>query len=112
MTVRHASPSAEIGRSGSLIAGGCEVEGAVHRSVLFPDVRVSTGSRITRSVVLPGAIIGRNCRISDAIVESHCRVPDGSVIDASWRGGTGGNPGEPVVVTADDFTPELIYAYA
>jgi ADP-glucose pyrophosphorylase len=73
---------------------------------------VAASSRITRSVVLPGAVVGRNCRISDAIVENDCRVPDGTVIDASWRDAVGGSPDQPVMVTADDFAPELIYASA
>jgi glucose-1-phosphate adenylyltransferase len=112
LTLRYASSGAEIGRSRSLIANGCEVEGAVHRSVLFSGVRVSAGSQITGSVVLPGAVVGRNCRISEAVVESDCHVPDGTVIDASWRGGECGNSDQPVVVTAGDFAPELSYAYA
>ena len=85
---------------------------AVHQSVLFEGVRVSAGSRIARSVVLPGAVIGRNCRISDAIVGINCRVPDGTVIDAFRRGGVCGVHVDPIVVTSDDFAPELIDACA
>jgi glucose-1-phosphate adenylyltransferase len=112
ITVRHALPGAEIDRSRSLIARGCEVQGTVNRSVLCAHVRVAAGTRITRSVVLPGALVGRNCRISDAIVENDCHVPDGTVIDASWRGAVGGSPDQPVMVTADDFAPESIYVSA
>lgn len=110
LTLRHAYRSAADGPCRSLIPSSCDIDGSVNRSVLFPGVRVSSGSQIDRSVVLPGAHIGRDCKIADAIIETDCHVPDGSVIDASWRGGAPRNAGLPVIVTADDFLPEVIYA--
>ena len=66
------------------------IDGLVHRSVLISDVLVSAGSEIERSVVLPDAVIGHNCRTSNAIVESDCRVPDGT---SSVRLGAAGRRG-------------------
>ena len=96
----------------SLIADGCDISGTVHRSVLFSDVQVAPGASIESSVVLPGAAVGRNCRLNGVVVDSHCRIPDGVVIDARRQFGGGGNPQEPVVVTPEDFVPDLARSIA
>ncbi len=65
----------------SLIAPGCEIQGAlVRESVLYPHVHVGGRSVIERSVVLPGARIGADCRISNAIVCAGHHVPAGTVV--------------------------------
>ncbi|HZD52705.1 MAG TPA: sugar phosphate nucleotidyltransferase [Woeseiaceae bacterium] len=95
----------------SLVAEGCEVSGTVHRSVLFSGARVAQGAIVESSVVLPEAVVGRNCRLSGVIVDGHCRIPDGTVISAaSWRDGA--EHVEPVVLAAEDFVPERAYSYA
>src|SRR5690606_36546093 len=73
------------GRSGmalnSLISGGCIVSGAeIRDSILFSNVHVQQGSRLTRTLALPRASIGANCRISQAIIDEDCAIPDGCVI--------------------------------
>lgn len=72
----------ETGRRGeahnSLVASGCIVSGAnVRYSVLFSKVKVSEGSLIEDSVVLPDVGIGKNVRLRRTIVDKHCRLPDG-----------------------------------
>lgn len=86
----------------SVVAGNCEIRGAVRRSVLFPDVVIADGADIADSVILPGAVVGRNCRLRGAIVTSGCRVPDGMLIgnastafSSSYR--------EPILVTEDEL---------
>ena len=65
----------------SLLAGGCMVDRArVHRSVLFANVSVAAGSKLTNAVVLPDAVIGRHCSLSDIVIGAGARVPDGTVI--------------------------------
>ena len=65
----------------SMVSGGCIISGAtVKRSVVFSDVRVNSYSEVVDSVVLPEAIIGRNCRIKKAIIEKGCHVPEGTII--------------------------------
>jgi glucose-1-phosphate adenylyltransferase len=65
----------------SMVAGGCIISGAtVKHSMIFSDVRVNSYSLVKDSVILPEAVIGRNCRISKAIIEKGCHVPEGTVI--------------------------------
>ncbi len=65
----------------SMVAGGCIISGAsIERSVLFPNVLVSSHSRIEQCVVLPDVVIGRDCEIRRAIIDSNCHVPPGTQI--------------------------------
>jgi len=65
----------------SMVSGGCIISGAtVKHSLIFSDVRVNSYSEVIDSVILPEAIIGRNCRITKTIIEKGCHVPEGTVI--------------------------------
>ncbi|MCK4841201.1 MAG: glucose-1-phosphate adenylyltransferase [Methylococcales bacterium] len=65
----------------SMVSGGCIISGAtVKHSLVFSDVRVNSHSVVKDSVILPEAIIGRNCRITKAIIEKGCNIPEGTVI--------------------------------
>lgn len=65
----------------SLVSGGCIISGAsVHNSLLFSSVYVDENSVIESSVILPEAIIGKNCNISHAIIDRACKIPDGMQI--------------------------------
>jgi glucose-1-phosphate adenylyltransferase len=62
----------------SLVSGGCIVSGAVvRRSILFHGVRLSDGSLVEDSVVLPEVVIGRNVEVRRAIIDRGCVLPDG-----------------------------------
>ena len=65
----------------SLVSSGCIVSGAeVRRSVLFSNVRVENESVVEESVILPGAIVGPNCKLRKTIIEEGCRLPPGTMI--------------------------------
>ena len=64
----------------SMVSGGCIVSGAVHRSVLFSQVRVHSYSQVHWSVLLPGVQVGRHARITKAVIDRDCIVPDHLVI--------------------------------
>lgn len=65
----------------SMVAGGCIISGAtVRHSLLFSNVKVNSYSLVQDSVILPEAVIGRNCRITKAIVEKGCIIPEGMII--------------------------------
>jgi glucose-1-phosphate adenylyltransferase len=64
----------------SLVAGGCIVGGAVHRSVLFSSVRVHSNSAVDCSVLLPYVEVGRGARLSKVVVDRSCVIPPGMVI--------------------------------
>ncbi|MDG1733214.1 MAG: glucose-1-phosphate adenylyltransferase [Thalassotalea sp.] len=60
----------------STVSGGCIVSGAtVKESLLFSQVRVNSFSYIEKSVILPGAIIGRNTKIIKAIIDRSVQIP-------------------------------------
>jgi glucose-1-phosphate adenylyltransferase len=66
--------------SRSIVAGGCWIAGRIEESVLSTDTIVEDGSVVRRSVVLPDAKIGRNCRIANAIIGADCVIPEGTTI--------------------------------
>ncbi len=62
----------------STVAGGCIVSGSmVKQSLLFSHVRVNSFCYIEQSVVLPGAIIERNCKVHKAIIDRAVIIPEG-----------------------------------
>ncbi|TRX53851.1 glucose-1-phosphate adenylyltransferase [Thalassomonas sp. M1454] len=61
----------------STVSGGCIVSGAtVKESLLFSQVRVNSFSYIEKSVILPGAKIGRNTKIFKAIIDRSVSIPE------------------------------------
>lgn len=72
---QYIAPNATV--RGSLINEGCVVEGEVNRSVLFHGTRVGEGSFVEDSILMPGAIIGRDVKIIRAIVGEGAVVGDG-----------------------------------
>jgi len=86
--------AAEI--SDSLVYNGCEIEGKVERSILFPGVKVGPGATVKDSVIFFDTKIGAEVRldkvISDVnvIFEPGCRVgrrpgePDGGATVVGW----------------------------
>jgi glucose-1-phosphate adenylyltransferase len=68
----------------SLVSAGCNVSGTVYRSVLSTRASVGACSRVSESVLLPGAEVGARCTLHRVIVSSGCRIPDGTVLDAEY----------------------------
>jgi len=71
----------------SLVGAGCIVAGAeVRKSVVFNRARIETGSVIDESLLLPGVVVGRNCKIRKAVIDEGCVVPDGTEIGEGTNG--------------------------
>jgi len=65
----------------SMVSGGCVISGAkIKNSLLFSRVTVNSYSYVSESVVLPDAVIGRNCRIKNAIIDCGTEIPSGTEI--------------------------------
>ncbi|HNP37926.1 MAG TPA: hypothetical protein PKK10_18945, partial [Woeseiaceae bacterium] len=65
----------------SLLALGCGLDDAtLHRCVLSEGVTVAERCYLEHAVILPNAVIGRDCRLSNVIVETGAQVPDGTVV--------------------------------
>ncbi len=66
------------GMTNSIVAGACVIKDAViNHSVLFDDIHVSPGTKITDSVILPQVRIGKNCRLNKCIIDRNITIPDG-----------------------------------
>lgn len=75
---QYISPDAMVKES--LINEGCTIEGEIEHSVLFQGVSIGKGSIVKDSVVMPDAVIGKDCFIERAIVPFDVPIPDGTVI--------------------------------
>ncbi len=82
----------------SIVAGGCQVDGEVSDSVLFSNVTVEAGARISQAILLPGAYIEANTIIRGAILDKDVRVRRGMIIGVG-SGGMQGKLGKKVVYT-------------
>ena len=80
-------PDANI--SNSLICNGCTVYGSVKHSILGSGAVVGAGTVVEDSIVLPNAIIGRNCTVRNAIINEGVETEDNIGI---------GNPDEDTIV--------------
>ena len=65
----------------SLIGPGTTIIGAtVQRSVVSHNVRIEAGSRVEKSIIMPGVRIGRDTVISNTILDKNVTVTDGATI--------------------------------
>jgi glucose-1-phosphate adenylyltransferase len=64
----------------AMISDGCQVNGEVEHSILFPGTYVGKNSRIKDSIVMAGARIGQGVRIEKAIIGEDTIVGNGSII--------------------------------
>lgn len=75
---QYISPEARVAES--LVNEGCTIDGEIEKSVLFQGVSVERGSIVKHSVIMPDAVIGKNCVIERAIVSPEVHIPDGTII--------------------------------
>ena len=67
---------------GSMIAEGCEVDGAVKNSVLFYGVEIAKGAVVEDSVIMPNTRIESGAVIRRAIVAENCVVGENCAVGA------------------------------
>ncbi|WP_058301383.1 glucose-1-phosphate adenylyltransferase [Gorillibacterium timonense] len=75
---QYISPTARI--ASSSINEGCRIYGEVDHSVIFCNVEVGEGSLIRDSIIMPGAVIGKNVIIHKAIVGEGTVIRDGAIV--------------------------------
>lgn len=74
----RAGPLRAASLSASLLGDGCRIDAAsVRGSVLSSGVCIGSGSQIDASVLLPGAVLGRQVQLRRVIVDEGCSLPDG-----------------------------------
>jgi glucose-1-phosphate adenylyltransferase len=65
----------------SLISAGCIISGSMIRgSVLCPNVRVHSFSRVEESILMPGVRVGRHAQLRRVIVDRDVFIPRGAQI--------------------------------
>ena len=64
----------------SLVSEGCEIEGNVTNSVLFPNVTVDTDATIEYSILMPGAVVDKGAVVQYAIVAEGAHIRAGAKI--------------------------------
>ena len=64
----------------SIVSEGCEVEGFIDFSVLFPGVTVEQGAQVHYSIIMPGAVIKKNAVIKYSIVGENSVVGENATV--------------------------------
>ena len=64
----------------SLIAEGSMIMGSVDHSVIFYDVTVAAGAKVSDSVIMPGTVIEAGAVVEKAIVGERCHIRAGTRI--------------------------------
>lgn len=60
----------------SMVADGCIVSGGtIHRSILFPRVRINSYSHVEECVLMDGVDVGRHARLRKVIVDKGVKIP-------------------------------------
>ena len=65
-------PAADV--DGALLSNGCQIEGAVERSVLSPGVQVGAGALVRDSVILNDTIIESGAVVERCVIDKEVRV--------------------------------------
>lgn len=58
----------------SLVSDGCDVDGTVEFSVLFPGVTIGKGATVTASILMPGAVIEDGAVVEYAIISENAVI--------------------------------------
>jgi glucose-1-phosphate adenylyltransferase len=60
----------------SMVSPGCIISGGhIHRTILFPKVRINSYSSVEESILMDGVEVGRYCRLRRAIVDKGVTIP-------------------------------------
>lgn len=72
MPPHYIGPNANI--QNSLVSDGCDVDGKIDFSVLFPGVTIGTGATVTDSILMPGATVEDGATVEYAIVSENAVI--------------------------------------
>lgn len=90
-------PPHYVGESASLknsfVTEGCDIEGSINHSIIFPGVTVEKNANILNSIIMNGATISEGARVDYAIV-----MPD-TIVEKDEIVGRIPAPGDPLDIT-------------
>lgn len=58
----------------SLVSDGCDIDGTIEFSVLFPGVTIGTGATVTASILMPGTVVEDGAVVEYAIVSENAVI--------------------------------------
>ena len=64
----------------SIVAEGSAILGNVINSIIFYDVTIEKGAKVSNSVILPGTVIKKGAVVDKAIIGERCVIHDGAVV--------------------------------
>ncbi len=64
----------------SLIAEGSAILGQVSNSVIFYNVTIEEGAKVTNSVIMPGTVVKKNAVVDKAILGENCTIHEGAIV--------------------------------
>ncbi len=67
----------------SLIADGCIIEGEVENCILFREVKVAAGTKLSNCIVMQGSEIDKNVNLSYCIIDKNCRIGSAPFLNGS-----------------------------
>ena len=72
----------------SMVASGCIISGGtIHRSILFPRVRINSFSHVEECVLMDGVEVGRYARLKRVIADKGVKIPPRDGDRVRSRGG-------------------------
>lgn len=77
----YVGPNAQL--YSSLVGEGAAISGQVSHSVIFYNVTVEEGAKVTNSVIMPGTVVEKDAVIDRAIIGERCRICAGVQIKGS-----------------------------
>ena len=78
---QYISADAEV--KNAYITQGCVVAGSVQNSVLFTNVKVSTGAKVIGSVLMPGAVVEDGAVVTRALVADGVQIGKQAVVGSA-----------------------------
>lgn len=81
MPPHYVGENAEI--QNSMIADGCEVDGKLEFSILFPGVTIGKNAVINSSIIMPGTVIGDDAVVEFSIISENTIIGKGAKIGAN-----------------------------
>ena len=78
---QYISADAEV--KNAYITQGCVVAGSVQNSVLFTNVKVSTGAKVIDSVLMPGAVVEDGAVVTRALVADGVQIGKQAVVGSA-----------------------------
>ena len=64
----------------SMITEGCQVDGTVKNSILFPGVVVEKGATVEAAVVMGGTVIKAGAKVEHCIVAENVTIEEGATV--------------------------------